>query len=102
MSNLQIAVGVVEEDVELTLADLCRASRAPEELVRVWVVEGVLQPRGRTPEEWRFVGPALRRAKVARALALDMEINACGVALALDLLDQIAALRGAQNPRVAR
>ena len=43
--------------------------------------------------EWRFEGPSLRRARLALALTRELEINPPGVALALDLLDEIAALR---------
>lgn len=84
---------VVEEELHLTLQELCRASQAPVEQVHVWVVEGVLQPTGNVPQEWRFTGQSLRRARVALRLTRDLEVNASGVALALDLLDEIAALQ---------
>ena len=84
---------VVEEDGYLTLVELSRACRAPEAQIHVWVVEGVLAPLGQQPDEWRFVGASLRRARLAWRLTQDLEINAPGVALALDLLDEIATLR---------
>lgn len=95
-SDLSATV-VVDEDVYLNLVELCRACDAPEEQVRVWVVEGVLEPIGESPQEWRFAGPSLRRARLALTLTRELEINAPGVALALDLLDQIAALRASQR-----
>lgn len=84
---------VVEEDVHLTLLELCQACRAEEENVLAWVFEGVLEPAGESPENWRFSGESLRRAQLALRLSRDLEINPPGVALALDLLDEIAALR---------
>jgi chaperone modulatory protein CbpM len=84
---------VVEEDVHLTLVELCRACRVPEDYVIAWVLEGVLEPAGEAPQDWRFTGPALRRARLALRLSRDLEINPPGVALALDLLDEIAALQ---------
>ena len=84
---------VVEEDVQLTLRELCQACSAEQELVLVWVVEGVLEPVGESPPDWRFSGDSLRRARLALRLSRDLEINPSGVALALDLLDEIAALR---------
>ena len=84
---------VVEEDVRLTLVELCQACRVPEEYVVAWVLEGVLEPVGEAPQEWRFTGPALRRARLALWLTRDLEVNPPGVALALDLLDEIAALQ---------
>ena len=58
-----------------------------------WVSEGVLEPIGEAPTEWRFAGQSLRRARLALSLTRDLELNPPGVALALDLLDEIAALQ---------
>ena len=84
---------VVEEEIRLTLVELCRVCRVPEAQVRSWVGEGVLEPMGRAPEEWQFAGAALRRTRLATRLTRDFELNPPGVALALDLLDEIDALR---------
>ena len=86
---------LVDDASPMTLAELARACRAAEEQVHVWVVEGVLQPIGSSPPEWRFAGPALRRARLAVTLTREMEVNAPGVALALDLMDEIEALKAA-------
>ena len=92
-------IAIVEEDVHLTLVELCRACRAEEEQVRVWVIEGVLTPIGESPPEWRFAGASLRRARLALTLTRELEINAPGVALALDLMDEIAALKASLRRR---
>jgi len=84
---------VVEEQVQLTLVELCQACSAEEEHVLTWVFEGVLEPVGESPQDWRFSGESLRRARLALRLSRDLEINPPGVALALDLLDEIAELR---------
>ncbi|WP_310449299.1 chaperone modulator CbpM [Sulfuritalea sp.] len=84
---------VVEEEVRFTLVELCQACSAEEEHVLAWVFEGVLEPAGSSPQDWRFSGESLRRARLALRLSQDLEINPPGVALALDLLDEIAALR---------
>lgn len=84
---------IVEEEVPLTLAELCQACFASEEHVITWVFEGVLAPVGESPGEWRFTGPSLRRARLALSLTRDLEVNPPGVALALDLLDEIAELQ---------
>ncbi len=92
--NPPFTVDVVEEDVQLTLVELSRAVRAPEEWVRVWVIEGVLVPAGESPPDWRFAGASLKRARVAATLTRELELNAAGVAFALDLMDEIESLRG--------
>jgi len=84
---------IVEEELPLTLAELCQACCASEEHVTAWVFEGVLEPAGEAPQDWRFTGPSLRRARLALWLTRDLEVNPSGVALALDLLDEIAALQ---------
>lgn len=85
---------VVEEELHFSLDELCRACRASEDQIRVWVVEGVLEPVGAAPQAWRFAGASLRRTRVAMTLTRDLEINPSGVALALDLMDEIEALKG--------
>jgi len=88
-----LAGPVVEEEIHLTLFELCRVCNVPEDQVRHWVGEGVLEPIGEAPHEWRFAGASLRRTRVATRLARDFELNPPGVALALDLLDEIESLR---------
>ena len=93
------AATVVEEEVHLTLVELSRVCHVGEEQIRGWVGEGVLEPIGESPQQWRFAGSSLRRTRLATRLARDLELNTPGVALALDLLDEIDALR-AQLRRV--
>lgn len=83
---------IVEEEVRLTLVELCRVCGASERELTAWVAEGVLDPEGESARGWRFEGTSLRRAQRAAHLAHDLEINPAGIALALDLLDQIEAL----------
>ena len=83
---------VVEDEIHLSLLELCQACSAAEEQVTAWVFEGVLEPAGERPQDWRFTGHSLRRARFAVRISRDLEVNPAGVALALDLLDEIAAL----------
>ena len=89
---------IVEEHVEFTLIELCRITGASSDDVARWVEEGAFEPRGAHQEEWRFSGTCLRRAMTAQRLTTVLAVNAPGVALALDLLDQIDAL----HKRLAR
>ncbi|CAM4057805.1 chaperone modulator CbpM [Roseateles saccharophilus] len=93
MKPIAAPTEVLDDGVELSLVELCRASRAGEEQVRVWVLEGVLTPRGAAPDQWRFAGAALRRARLACTLMNELEVNTPGIALALDLMDQIEDLK---------
>lgn len=84
---------VVEECVQLSLFELCRACSADTHEVMMLVDAGVLEPLGSEPAEWRFDGGSLRRTHVALRLARELGIEPCGLALVLDLLDQIDSLR---------
>jgi len=84
---------VLEEDVELTLAELCRACQVPAEQVFELVEEGLVEPLGREPDRWRFHGVSLRRVHRALRLERDLGVNLAGAALAVELLDELEAMR---------
>jgi chaperone modulatory protein CbpM len=86
---------VVEEEVQLSLADLCRVCSAERELVLQLVEHGVIEPQGPAPQAWVFTGTSLRRTRVALRLLRDLELNLPGAALAVELLDEIARLQRA-------
>ncbi|CAM3789745.1 chaperone modulator CbpM [Polynucleobacter brandtiae] len=84
---------IVEDELHLSIVELSQAVRTPEDLIMSWVTEGVLSPSGTSAQDWRFSGDSLQRAKTAAHLSHDLELNTPGVALALDLLDEINRLR---------
>lgn len=84
---------VVEDGMFFSMATLCQASGASDDMVRALVGEGLLQPSGVQPQEWSFDGEALRRTRRAMRLARDLELNLAGVALVMDLLGEIERLK---------
>lgn len=90
---------LVDESIEFTLVELSHVSGATQEELTLWVSEGVVEPRGEQPQEWRFSGATLQRVRIARRLAHDLQINPPGIALALDLLEQIEQLRSPVKSR---
>ncbi|OYV29603.1 MAG: MerR family transcriptional regulator [Thiomonas sp. 20-64-9] len=94
---------VLEEQVEVSMDDLCAVCRVERTQIVHLVEEGVIDllPSMRSATQlaqWRFSGEALSRARRAVRLQRDLELNAAATALVLDLLDQIDALRrGAQH-----
>ena len=56
---------IVEEELTLTTVELCRACNASESHIELWVSEGVLQPTGASPDEWRFDGRSLTRMRAS-------------------------------------
>jgi chaperone modulatory protein CbpM len=92
--NIQIIESsVVEDEVQMTITELCHATNAETEHVIAWVYEGILNPHGNSPDNWFFSGDSLQRAKKALTLSRDLEINAPGIAMILDLLDEISRLK---------
>jgi chaperone modulatory protein CbpM len=87
------AICILEEQTQLTLADLCRACAVHAERIIELVDFGVLEPQGREPARWIFVGASLHRARKALRLQRDLGIDLAGAALALELLDEIDTLR---------
>lgn len=84
---------ILEEQTELSLADLCRACEAETDRIMELVHEGVLAPAGSAPGEWRFSGTHVQRARIALRLQNDLDVNLAGAALALELLDELDELR---------
>jgi chaperone modulatory protein CbpM len=93
-SNMSVVHAVVvEQEIRFTLVELSHACRTDSDELVELVREGVLTPTGEAPQDWRFGDASLRRARRALSLKHDLQINTPGVALALDLLDEIEALR---------
>jgi len=84
---------IIETRRELSLSDLCEVCTVTSERVVQLVDEGLVEPDGRKPAEWRFSGRSVRRVVVAERLSRDLRLNAAGAALVLDLLDEVKQLR---------
>lgn len=84
---------VVGHDLLLSLTELSQASGAPTDLLVVLIHEGVISPQGDAPERWAFDNLALRRARIGMRLLNDLHVNEAGLALALDLIDEIERLQ---------
>lgn len=90
---LTTATVVVEDHVSLTLTGLCHASGAEQDLVHGLVGEGLLQPTGQGPDDWRFSGDALPQTRKALRLARDFELDLGALSLVMGLLAEIDCLR---------
>ena len=84
---------ILEEQIELTLDDLCHACSVHAQIIIELVDEGVLEAVGLSPGDWRFDGRNIRRARIALRLQRDLGVNLAGAALALQLMDEIETLR---------
>jgi chaperone modulatory protein CbpM len=94
MSQDQALPGAIfEESAALTVKDLSRICAVDERHIVEYVEEGVLSVVEWNTTEWRFTGAALRRARLALRLERDLELNLAGVALAIELMEELERLR---------
>ena len=85
---------VLDERTQITLTELCRCCSARKETIVALVEEGILSPAGGSGgSSYRFAGTSVKRASRALRLQRDLEMDLAGVALALDLLEEIERLR---------
>lgn len=88
-----LAAELLDENLELTLRELCRSCDTHAEFIIELVEYGVLTPAETEERQWRFAGPDLVRIKRAQRLQRDFDLNLSGLALALDLLEEVQQLR---------
>jgi chaperone modulatory protein CbpM len=84
---------LLNQEMRLTLRDLCSASGLHAEAVMGLVDHGVIEPSPGSTGEWIFSGESLCRVMTFARLQTDLNLNVEGAALALDLLDELRALR---------
>lgn len=84
---------ILEEELEFSLGELTRACCVSADVVVELVAEGVIEPRNPDAGRWVFDGRDLLRLRRAINLQRDLELNLAGVALALELLEEIETLR---------
>jgi chaperone modulatory protein CbpM len=92
--NLSLVhTGTVIEEDSLTLGQLCRACDVHAEWIICLVEESIIEPQGEEMSLWRFSGASMVRARSALRLQRDLGVNLAGIALALDLMEELESLR---------
>ena len=84
---------VIEEQKTIALDELAGMCTVETRWLVELVEQGALEPLDRTQSRWEFSAAVLKRVQTAAHLRRDLELNTAGIALALDLLDQIETLR---------
>jgi chaperone modulatory protein CbpM len=93
MTTPPVTAVILDEDATFSLAELCTAASVTAEDLIAMVEEGILDPLGSAPPNRRFPASHLRRVLVTLRLQRDLHVNLAGVALALDLLEEVRRLR---------
>jgi len=79
--------------IEMNLDEFILASGVAGDTLLLMIEEGILSPHEDTAGEWRFELQMIFTARRAVRLHRDLEIDWCGIALALELLDELEQLR---------
>ncbi|MGR9014935.1 MAG: chaperone modulator CbpM, partial [Gammaproteobacteria bacterium] len=90
---LLVHTGTVIEEDSLTLEQLCHACGVHADWVISLVEESIIEPQGNEIQVWRFSGDSLVRVRSALRLQRDLGVNLAGIALALDLMEELDNLR---------
>lgn len=89
----QLETELIETRHTVTLHEVCIRCHTDAGFVEEMVSYGVIEPRGPSQQEWRFSVDDLLRLQRARRLQRDLELNSPGLALALDLIEEVNDLR---------
>ncbi|NOQ69388.1 MAG: MerR family transcriptional regulator [Gammaproteobacteria bacterium] len=90
---------IVENETRLTLRQLCDSCAVRAEYIIELVDEGFIEPSGVEKSHWCFSGVSIKRVQKAKRLQRDLGINLAGVALVIDLIDEIEYLRARLESR---
>ena len=94
MIDREVVTGLLlDTESSLSLAELSHCCGVHAELIVEMVGEGILDPLDDDPLCRHFPGSSLPRANRALRLRWDLGINLAGVALVLELMDEIQHLR---------
>jgi chaperone modulatory protein CbpM len=84
---------IISRDAVCTLEQICLACHVDADWVAGLVEHGVIEPAGAAMSDWQFTSLAIVRVARAKRLERDLSLNTPGIALVLELLDEIEALR---------
>ena len=90
MSKDTLLIGVlIEEQTTTSFTEVCQKYNIPAELLQEMIEQGLFSLQSSEIEKIALNQKELRRIESAFRLHHDLGINLAGVALALDLLDEI-------------
>ncbi len=81
------------ESTYLSFTEVCLQTGVDEDIVVEIVEQGIVEPLGAAQEEWLFSPTMLTVTQKAVRLHRDLNVDWAGIALAIDLLDQVDRLR---------
>ena len=92
MTNREVISFVNDGFLKLSLSEFCRACGVNANDVLRYIDYSVIEPPIENGE-WCFNSVCIQRVRQAERIQRDLEINPAGLALALDLLEELDRLR---------
>lgn len=77
----------------LSFTEVCLQTGLEEDTVFEIIEQGIVEPVGDSPDEWLFSPAMLILTKKAVRLHRDLGVDWGGIALAIELLDEVERLR---------
>lgn len=93
MTKDVIIIADYSSDTSLSLQEVCEICSVEVVFVNDLIAYEIIQPAGSSQDEWVFDMQQLQRLRTALRLQRDLELNLAGVALVLELLDEMQDLR---------
>jgi chaperone modulatory protein CbpM len=93
MTDQPLEAEIVDDTTPYVLHELCNMFAIHADLIIKMVDAGILAPLGTQPSHWRFSAHACIRLQKAQRMRRDLGVNLAGIAVALDLLDDLEATR---------
>ncbi len=93
MINTTATGTVLDENTFFSLRQCCALCRVNAQFIHEMIEEGVISPSGDNPQNWSFAATQIKRIQITLRLQQDLRVNLPGAALALDLLEELAALQ---------
>ncbi len=84
---------ILNDENEISLRQICNACQLPAEIVIEYVEYGVIEPIQSSNANLFFHSHSINRILTARRLQDDLGLNNAGVALAIDLIDELNEVR---------
>lgn len=84
---------IVTASATVTFDELCSSCSVDADWIVELIEHGAIEPVGLDRSEWQFTHVTVVRVAKAKRLERDLALNLPGVALALELLDEIEDLR---------
>lgn len=93
MSDNRRTHDFTDDSQQYDLVEVCDVCKVRADIVLDMVEVGIIAPQGSEPKDWRFGTHAVIRLRKAVRLKRDLDVNLAGIALALDLYDDLEAMR---------